>query len=161
VSKHSTHRSPLTTRRWEYSAMTRVLLAAVALAALTCSSRAGETVVRLSVRPMAAPKPALKYQLLPEVRELNPGNPAQWYVRCFQEQRNFFFSKEATAERAHYRSMPLASLPADKLRTYGGAALPQADWGARLDALDWAATQRVQTEGLDLLLPELGPIRIL
>jgi hypothetical protein len=141
--------------------MTRVLIVAVALAALPLSSRAGETVVRLNVRPMAAPKPALKYQLLPEVRELNPGNPAQWYVRSFQEQRNFFFSKEATAERARFRSLPLASLPADKLRTYGGGALTQADWGARLDTLDWAATQRVQTEGLDLLLPELGPIRIL
>jgi hypothetical protein len=110
---------------------------------------------------MAAPKPALKYQLLPEVRELNPGNPAQWYVRCFQEQRNFFFGKEAVAERAHYRSAPLAELPADKLRHYGGHALTQADWGARLDALDWQVLQRVQTEGPDLLLPEVGPLRIL
>jgi hypothetical protein len=110
---------------------------------------------------MPAPKPALRYQLLPEVGELNPGNPAQWYVRCFQEQRNFFFGKEATAERARYRSMPLAELPAARLRQYGGGALTQADWGARLDALDWQALQRVQTDGLDLLLPEVGPLRIL
>src|SRR6516165_11378096 len=100
--------------------MIRVLLA-VGLAAFPLGSRASEPVVRLDVRPMAASKPALKYQLLPEVRELNPGNPVQWYVRCFQEQRNFFFSKEGTAERARYRSMPLAELPADKLRNYGGS----------------------------------------
>src|SRR5256885_10130735 len=105
--------------------MTRVLLAAVALAALPSGSRAGDTAVRLSVQPMAAPKPALKFLLLPEVRELNSGNPVQWYIRCFQEQRNFFFGKAATTERARYRSMPLAELPADQLRTYGGSRLTQ------------------------------------
>jgi hypothetical protein len=141
--------------------MIRVPLAALALAAAPLVCRAGDTAVRLTVRPAAAPKPALKYQLLPEVRELNPGNPAQWYVRCFAEQRNFFFGKEATAERARYRSMPLAELPADKLRQYGGAALTQADWGARLDTPDWQVLDRVQTEGTDLLLPELGSLRIL
>jgi hypothetical protein len=141
--------------------MTRVLLTAVVLAALPPGSRAGETVVRLDVRPMAASKPALKYLLLPEVRELNPGNPVQWYIRCFQEQRNFFFSKEANAERARYRAMPLAELPADKLQKYGGSALTQADWAARLDTPDWQMLDRVQNEGMDLLLPELGPLRIL
>src|SRR5438046_5399991 len=110
--------------------MIRVLLAAGILAALPAGSGAEETAVRLKVRPMPAPKPALKYLLLPEVRELTPGNPAQWYLRCFQEQRNFFFGKEATAERARYRSLPLAELPADKLRHYGGHALTQADWAA-------------------------------
>ncbi len=75
--------------------MTRVLLAAVVLASLPPGSRGAEAVVRLSVRPMPEPKPALRYLLLPEVRELNPGNPAQWYLRSFQEQRNFFFSRVA------------------------------------------------------------------
>src|SRR6516162_4903757 len=117
--------------------MIRLLFVGLALAALPLGSRAGETVVRLEVRPMPAPIPALKYQLLPEVRELNAGNPAQWYLRCFQEQRNFFFSKEAVAERARYLAIPLAELPADKLRQYGRGALTQADWAARLDALDW------------------------
>jgi hypothetical protein len=141
--------------------MIRVLFAVVVLAALPVGSRAEESAVRMKVRPMSAPKPALKYQLLPEVWELHPGNPAQWYIRCFQEQRNFFFSKEATAERARYRALPLAELPAEKLRQYGGYALTQADWAARLDALDWQVLERVQTDGLDLMLPELGPVRIL
>jgi hypothetical protein len=131
------------------------------LAVLTSLARADDTVIRLKVQPMPAPRPALKYQLLPEVREMHPGNPAQWYVRCFQEQRNFFFSREATAERARYRSMPLAELPAEQLRHYGGHALTQADWAARSDALDWQVLERVQNEGMDLMLPELGPLRIL
>jgi hypothetical protein len=145
--------------------MNRVLLAAVTLAMLPLGSFAGET-VRLNVSPSAAPKPALKYLLLPEVRELNPGNPVQWYVRCFAEQRNFFFGKEATAERARLLVLPLDQLPkdklpSDKLRRYGGHALTQADWGARLDAPDWQILERVQTDGMDLMLPEQGPLRIL
>jgi len=141
--------------------MSRVVVTVAVLAALPLGVRAGEPAVRLTVRPMAAPQPALRYQLLPDVAEQNPGNPAQWYVRCFQEQRNFFYNKGAVEERARYRTMPLAELPADKLVNYGGSALSQADWGARLDSLDWQVTQRVQTEGLDVALLEIGPLRLL
>jgi hypothetical protein len=141
--------------------MNRVLLAAVALAAFPLGLPAEEPAIHLMVRPMAAPKPALKYQLLPEVRELNPGNPAQNYLKCFMEQQNFFFSKGAASERASYLSMPLVELPADKLRQYGGVALTQADWAARLDTPDWQILQRLQTDGLDMLVPEVGQLRIL
>src|SRR5438132_4597817 len=141
--------------------MTCFFLVVTILVAPPVDSRAGETAARLNVQPMAAPKPALKYVLLPEVREMNPGNAAQWYVRCFQEQRNFFFSKQANAARARYRALSLAELRKENLRQYGGFALTQADWAARLATVDWEVLQRVQTEGLDLLLPELGPIEIL
>ncbi|MGH7222846.1 MAG: hypothetical protein ACRELF_06445, partial [Gemmataceae bacterium] len=141
--------------------MTRILFAVVALAVFPLASRGGETVVRLFVQPMAAPKPALKYLLLPEVRELKPGNPAQYYLRCFAEQRNFFFSKQSVAQRARYQSMPLAKLAMEKGRDYGGNALRQADWAARLNAIDWEMVSRVQSEGMELSLPELGPLRVL
>src|SRR5947199_6643110 len=111
--------------------MVPLLLAAVSLVAPPPDARPGEVVVRLAAAPAAAPKPALKYQLLPEVRELKPGNPVQWYVRCFMEQRQFFFNKDTVAERARQRTMPLTDLPAEQLRNYGGNALTQADWGAR------------------------------
>jgi hypothetical protein len=141
--------------------MIRAFLAAALLAALPLGCCAGEAVVQLKVQAAAAPKPALKYQLLPEVSEMNPGNPVQWYLRCFGEQRIFFYGKESVADRARYRSIPLAELPAENLRTYGGNALRQADWAARLDAPDWQVLQRVQNEGIDLLLPEQGPLQVL
>jgi hypothetical protein len=141
--------------------MARVFLASLALAGLSLESPATETVVHLSVRPMTAPKPVLKYLLLPEVREMHPGNPAQWYIRCFQEQRNFFFGKEAAADRARYRTMPLAELATKNLLKYGGNALTQADWAARLDTLDWQALESVQTDGLELAQPELASLYIL
>jgi hypothetical protein len=141
--------------------MTCAVLTAVVLTALPADALSGSAVVRLNVRAMPAPKPALKYQLLPEVRELKPGNPAQDYLKCFAEQRNFFFSKEAVAQRTKYLTMPLADLPSQELREYGRNALWQADWAARLDTVDWAAAQRVQAEGLDVAVPEVAPLRIL
>jgi hypothetical protein len=141
--------------------MTRVLWAAAALTVLPLGVRAGETVVRLNVRPMPAPKPALKYQLLPGVWELNPGNAAQNYLKCFMEQRVFFYSKEATAERARYLALPLAELPAQRLYDYGGSALTQADWAARLDTLDWQDLHRIREGGLEQMPPEVGPLQVL
>lgn len=141
--------------------MTRFVVSVVALAALPLICRGDETVVRLAVQPMSAPKPALKYLLLPEVRELKAGNPAQYYLRCFMEQRNFFFTKYSNEQRARYLSMPLAELALEKTRNYGGYALRQVDWAARLNAIDWEMVQRMQNEGVDLSLPELGPMRIL
>lgn len=141
--------------------MNRILLATFVLAGFSAVAQAEETVIRLSVQPRTSPKPALKYQLLPEVRELNPGNPAQNYLKCFAEQRNFFYGKEGISERARYLAMPLAELPADKLRDYGRFALRQADWAARLDALDWQLLQQVQTEGTDQPLLELERLQLL
>jgi hypothetical protein len=42
-----------------------------------------ETVIRLTVQPMAAPMPALRYLLLPELKEMNPGNPIPNYLKVF------------------------------------------------------------------------------
>ncbi|QJW99222.1 hypothetical protein [Frigoriglobus tundricola] len=139
--------------------MTALLLMVLTAPAADASPAA--PVTRLTVAPAAVAKPALKYQLLPEVNELKPGNPVQWYLRCFMEQRNFFFHKDSVAQRAQYQTMPLKELPAEELRNYGGSALTQADWAARLDTPDWQALDRVLTEGADLRTPELGPLKLL
>jgi hypothetical protein len=141
--------------------MTAIVLAVLTLAAEVPGVQRAPGPVRFVVSPMALPKPALKYQLLPEVSELETGNPVQWYLRSFAEQRNFFFNKEVVAERARYRTMPLKDLPLDKLRDYGGSALTQADWGARLDTPDWQVLDRVRKEGADLRLPELSSLKVL
>src|SRR5207248_9728666 len=71
------------------------------------------------------------------------------------------FSKEGVAQRNNYRAMSLAELKKAKLMGFGGNALTQADWAARLDTCDWEVLRRVQTDGLDMMLPELGPFKIL
>jgi hypothetical protein len=120
-----------------------------------------ETHVILSVHPMAAPKPALKYQLLPEVKELNPGNPIQGYLKCYMEQQNFFFNPVSVQNREKWAEMPLKDLPVEELRGYGGKALRRADEAARLDTPDWQVLMNLKRDGIFLLLPEVQQIRSL
>jgi hypothetical protein len=123
--------------------------------------KATETLIRLTVQPMGEPKPALRYMLLPELREMNPGNPIQNYLKCFSEQQNFFFNKESCDRRDKLLVMPLKELPARDLQDYGGFALRQADWAARLDKPDWQILLKLKTDGIGLLLPDVQQMRTL
>ena len=147
--------------------MRRILLACVALAVFFLPCRAdepaapSETLIRLNVQPALVPKPALRYLLLPEVKELSAGNPIQNYMKCFMEQQKFFFDKETLQRREKLLVMPLKELPAQELQDYGGFALSQADWAARLDKPDWQILQKLKTDGISLLLPDLQMMRVL
>ena len=135
------------------------------LFALPCraeqTSSTSETLIRLNVRPAPAPKPALRYLLLPELKEMNPGNPIQNYMKCFMEQQKFFFDKEAFQRREKLLTMPLKELPAQELQDYGRFALSQADWAARLDNPDWQILLKLKADGIDVLLPDVQEIRAL
>ncbi len=141
--------------------MKRLLLAAVAIAGVSIDCCAQETEVSFRVHAMPAPEPALKYQLLPQLDELNPGNAAQNYLKCFMEQHPFFFSKQGVGEREHYLSMTLAELAGKKLGTYGGGALRQADWAARMESLDWQSLGSIQGGGMEAPPAEVGPMQVL
>jgi hypothetical protein len=73
-----------------------------------------EKLIRLSLQPMPAPQPALKYSLLPELPELTPGNPVEGYYRALLDQ-------DFSAEKEQFRE----------------SALKQADRAARMDKPDW------------------------
>jgi hypothetical protein len=120
-----------------------------------------ETLFRLKVHPMPAPSPALRYLLLPDLKEMNPGNPIHNYLRCFAEQQKFFFDKETCNRRDQLLVMPLSALPAQELQDYGKVALRQADWAARLDRPDWEILLRAKADGIGLLLPDVQQMRAL
>ena len=154
--------------------LARGLCAAAALAVAAVVTSAGstaglaaddppktETVIRLTVSPAATARPTLKHPLLPELREMNPGNPIQGYMKCFMEQQKFFFDKEAFARREKLLAMPLTELPAQDLQDYGGVALSQADWAARLDNPDWQILLKLKADGIGLLIPDVQQLRIL
>jgi hypothetical protein len=122
---------------------------------------APETVIRLNVSPAPAPRPALRYLLLPELKEMNPGNPIHNYLKCFMEQQKFFFDKEAFDRRDKLLAMPLKQLPVRDLEEYGRVALAQADWAARLDNPDWQILLKLKSDGIGVLLPDLPELRIL
>lgn len=117
--------------------------------------------VMLDVQPAAAPVPALKYQLLPEVAEMNPGNAVPAYLKCFAEQQNFFFRKEATEERERLLTCPLTDIQPGSLKNYGGFALKQADHAARLEYADWNIIPQLREQGYMLLIPEVQQMRTL
>jgi hypothetical protein len=123
------------------------------------TSTTSETLVRLNLRPAPAPKPALRYRLLPELKEMNPGNPIQNYMKCMMEQKKFFFDEEAFQKRDKLLVMPLTELPAQDLKDYDRYALDQVDWAARLDNPDWQVLLKLKADGINLLLPDVQQIR--
>jgi hypothetical protein len=118
-----------------------------------------ETLIRLTVQPAPAPKPALRYLLLPELKEVQPGNPCHNYLKCFMEAQKFFYDKEAFQRRDKLLAMPLKELPAQELQDYGGNHLKQADYAARLDHPDWQILLKLKAEGINLLVPDLQAMR--
>jgi hypothetical protein len=95
-----------------------------------------EMVIRLTVQPMAAPKPALRYLLLPELKEMTPGNPIPNYLKCLLDKGSF-----------------------PDRETIGRDALRLADRAARMDKPDWQILLKVKTDGIGLLLPDLQKTR--
>jgi hypothetical protein len=122
----------------------RMLLCCAALVAFPLPVSAEQTVapaemvIRLTVQPMAAPKPALRYLLLPELKEMTPGNPIPNYLKCLLDQ-------DSSPDR----------------EVAGRAALRLADRAARMDKPDWQILLKVKTDGIGLLLPDLQKTRAL
>jgi hypothetical protein len=137
------------------------LILAPATVAADEPAKPTEALVVMTVQPMPAPKPALKYTLLPELKDMNPGNPIHAYLICFMEQQNFFHNKQVVEEREKWQSCPLNELPLERLKDYGGAALRQADYAARLDSPDWGVLLKLRRDGIHLLLPEVQQLRML
>ena len=108
---------------------------AIASAVATPQPRA-EMLIRLTVDATPAPKPALRYLLLPELKEMTQGNPIPNYLKCILEQ-------ESTGTNE-----PLGRL-----------ALKQADRAARMDKPDWQILPKLKTDGIGLLLPDLQKMR--
>ncbi len=69
--------------------MPRMLLCCAALAVFALPVRAEpkltktELLIELTVQPRAEPKPALRYLLLPELKEMSPGNPIPNYLKGY------------------------------------------------------------------------------
>jgi hypothetical protein len=147
--------------------MYQTLACLAVCAALTASPDAEEikqpkeTLVRLTVSAAAAPQPSLEYVLLPPFKDLNPGNPIQNYMKCFMEREKFFVDKDEVDRREKLLTMPLSELPVRELQDYGGSALRQADWAARLDTPDWQLLLQLRQEGLHCLVPDVQEMRVL
>lgn len=116
------------------------------------------TLIKLTVDAKAAPKPALKYMLLPEYKDMQPGNAIQGWLLCFMEQNALYYNKEIIDKREKWLVCPLSELP-DDLADYGGSSTRHADQAARYEQCDWQILLKIKEYGISLLLPEIQQLR--
>jgi len=122
-------------------------------------------VVKMPLRPTAAPVPALRYTLLPELRETTPGNAALLYYRAFSPEwiKNWLQS-DVTEAVDKAQSEPLAELKSrhatDLVASLRGAQmLREVDRAARRQYCDWDLVGRAREDGISMLLPDVQGLR--
>ncbi len=120
-----------------------------------------------TIRPAAAPVPALKYRLLPERRDLIAGNAAIFYHRAIEgllQRRLIDRAGKVNAEVKIYEwtIAPLQSIPREELRTYltnFHNVLHEVELGARREYCNWEFDRR--DEGFALGLDDIQSARSL
>jgi hypothetical protein len=129
----------------------------------------------IMIRPASSPVPALVHRLLPERRELVPGNAAIFYHRAIERliEVRLRRSIKAHDEKKTPRQIneeeeklqaelnkPLGALPKDVVRGYLDShsfCLREVELGARREFCDWELQRR--DEGYALILSELQEAR--
>ncbi len=149
--------------------------AIVAGGSIACSLRAADTppsdeppTIRLTISPSAEPVPALKYRLLPALRELKHGNAALAYDRAiitFPTSRVSGIPRQKTflnETLEHWLEMSIAELPqkeVEKQLDVFHAWTQGVERGALLDHCDWGLP--LEQDGFATLLPEIQETRLL
>jgi hypothetical protein len=105
----------------------------------------------LVLDPAAAPVPALKYRLLPNSADLNPGDAAPIYLRTrYQAQEGPW--NEINENWMKWRELPLDMFPTAEARKFvdrWSQQLEQIDFGAHRKTCDWNYT--LPEQRLDLI----------
>ena len=141
------------------SSTLRLFLALTLLCLAPRASRGDENEpVRLTVYPVAQPRPALKYQLLPEFMERTPGNAAVHYGKVTAEESAFFGSREIADNIDRWQKTPLEELRKDNVRLQLGSIKASLDRAARCEYCDWQLPIH-EAPFYAMLLPELQPMR--
>jgi hypothetical protein len=142
------------------SASLLVLLAAASVAA--AQQRQPGDPIPLTVSPAAPTAPALQYRLLPEGRDLVPGNAAALYYRSLTvfAQNPSLLDELNGAQWETWLNQPLGQLPLDEVGTRLEAfrgVLGDLDEAARRRQCDWQLSDR--PEGIALIIPEIQKCR--
>jgi hypothetical protein len=118
------------------------------------------TLVKMTLHPAAAPRPALGYALLPEVRDLKPGNAALLYQRAQNVEWWHGFDRAGQgAKMANLLDLTLAKMPRDKVVLLP-TALRELELAARREYCDWEMTPRFREEGFTLAIPDVQGFRL-
>jgi hypothetical protein len=117
---------------------------------------------KLTVQPAAAPKPALKYLLLPEVRDLTPGNAVLAYQRAHNPE--WWHGAPRTDKDWDaielFLQTPFSQLgKLKKVPPLPTTALQEVDQAARRESCDWEQLPRLRKEGLFTLVGDVQTMR--
>src|SRR4051794_34051073 len=135
------------------------LLLLTASPSLTQEEGSAVPAVRLMLAPAGEPTPALKYHLLPELRELKPGNAALLYYRAFSPGWLTHLQPKVAKRLGEHEEHP-DKVPLTEFRwLLHDKALQEIDLAARRAYCDWELTERVRKDGVDLLLPDIRGFR--
>jgi hypothetical protein len=118
-----------------------------------------EEVIHVTLRPAAAPVPALKYQFLPVYRDQVSGNAVIHYHRAGQ-----MIGKLPGPEDKLWQwlEMPSKDLPREEVRLFLQRyhnLFRELELASRCDRCDWEFRERIRTDALGLLLPDIQQLR--
>jgi hypothetical protein len=136
-------------------------LAALAVVSGPGVAQQGPRVVPMTLHPAGPSVPAMRYQLLPDLRDIHPGNAALAYYRAFSPEWYPNFTRHP--EFTHFQEwldLPLAKAPLEEV--YSGVTinmLRELDRGARLESCDWQMLPRLRQDSLAMLIPDLQGFR--
>jgi hypothetical protein len=142
-----------------------IVLAALLTVAATGTLRAQSEVpppIKLVVQSAAVPTPAMKYRLLPELRDSKPGNAAQFYYRAFSPEWYGTLRHDKLDNKLYdAAAAPLKELRRDEVSFVANwSMLKEVDRAARLQSCDWNLTERLREEGIGMLLPDVQSMRM-
>jgi hypothetical protein len=118
--------------------------------------------ISLTIRPAAEPVPALKYQLLPDLRDQTPGNAALLYFRAFTPEFAVFppLEMKEMNPRIDKAILNPRAVPDAELRpVLTAAGLRELDRAARREYCDWELTARVRRDGPHTLMGDVQGMR--
>jgi hypothetical protein len=149
--------------------MHRIILVAVCASVLSMGSALAQStstprppqVIRMTVTPAKAPVPALKYHLLPEVRDLKSGNAAIYYHRAntgewwgSQSNRQEVAKLDETLDQPWQKSL---AAKYDMLAN--SWPVKELSVAARCETCDWQMLERVRADGPLTAVPDLMSMR--
>lgn len=123
------------------------------------------TVIKMTVTPATEPRPVLKYELLPSLRERTPGNAAVGYFRAFATLPTPSSGESARTSEANiakWKDTPLDKLPVADVRKHLQAyhtALRELDRATRSERCDWEMIPRIKAEDIGVVVDEISPCR--
>jgi hypothetical protein len=113
--------------------------------------------IKLTIHPAAAPVPALKYRLMPELRELKPGNAVLVYYRAHSPEWGINFRRSEMIKSLNTWIDNRRKLPPEELRVVqrDDVMLKQLDEAARRTYVDWEMAERLRKSGFATLLGDI------